>query len=776
MVKQLVPDEPQIRRMDDAESGPMSAYMIDWTEPDKVSDDDLAAFVIHQYTVGKARRYLWEREAAVQMAWVKGYQHLIWSHEKRTLIDSESDADLPLEQRKPVTLNKLGGFVMAWLGMFFGGGISWTSYPQTNDADDVANAKTHSKLIRHYFYSPHVQGQTRLLEALWSMYACGTVFAKVCYDPYAGGEDWFSAGMMREKTPDGGYEPDTPEMRQTWGQRLVAMVAQKRKQNPRKIKLENGGVRLPKGEVDVHWVSGFDVTEPLHCKNIQTAPWIIVSTFKSMESLKQRYGPKALELAADSEEVYRRHNRYEADLGRRVSDMQAGNLQSEDVLTHELWRPRMYGICPWGFYGEVTNSGIVLKKGKNPYVHGRIPLVQFKQLPDPDNFRPPCVIRDLMPLQKARNERRSLIQGYMRETIDPRILVKKGVGIPDDIMARWPKIIPVNATESDLGGVVKAIDLPPPPAYLAQLDDMDRRDMEDVANIHRSSMGEAEGSGQSGRHALAMQSGDRLVATPTRILLQESCSEFGSQLMALIWQYYDEERTLGIVGQDGEYEVLTFKGRSLMGKNPPIGPQSANVRAVITPAREPQDVTNFVKAMVEIGIFDPANEDHRATILRYINTELPPDTDEDAAHRCNASRENEILMAGGQEAVKVRAAYGDDDATHIREHERLTTSGRFRKACEANPLLATQIWVHIQEHIFGRLLKVAQPQAMMQRVQAYLAQLAPPAPPPGAPGATAGQAGPGGPPQRPGQPGSNGATQPGASGNGRMQPAGGPPR
>ena len=112
-IKEHVPDEIQARMQDADGAGSMPAHGIDWTDPENISDDELIAFVGHQYRIGKARRYEWERDAAVQLACVKGNQHLIWSNAKRELIDSEDDADLPLEQREPVVINRLRGFVMA---------------------------------------------------------------------------------------------------------------------------------------------------------------------------------------------------------------------------------------------------------------------------------------------------------------------------------------------------------------------------------------------------------------------------------------------------------------------------------------------------------------------------------------------------------------------------------------------------------------------------------------------------------------------------------------
>jgi hypothetical protein len=766
-IREHVPDEIQARMQDADGAGAMAAHRIDWTDPEQVSDDALIAFVTHQYANGKARRYEWERDAAVQLAWVKGNQHLIWSNASRSLVDEGGDMDVPLEQREPVIINKLRGFVLAYLGMVLGGPITFQVYPQTNDNDDVANSRTLSKLVRHYFGASHLQGQTRLLEGFWTMFCTGVSFCRLTYDPFAGGEDWFSAGMMKQP----GEDPQDPAMKAAWTDRLKQMVAGKRKVDPSKVKLKNGGIVLPRGEIDAEWITGFDVTEPEHSKNITNAGWILVSRFRPLEWLRQRYGAKAAEIAADAGQKYREHNRYEADYGMRNTDSQTAGGESEDVLTHELWRPRLHGICPEGFLGIVAGN-TALKKTAHPYVHGRIPIVRFTELPDPDSFRPTCAVRDLMSLQRNKNQTRSLLNGYLRATIDPRILVEPGSGFPEDAMSKWPKVIHMKAE-----GIakVKALELPPPPAYMGELDQMDTRDMEDVANVHRSTMGQSENSQQSGKHAELMKSGDKLVQVATRTLVEDAASEVGSQIVALMWQYYDEERTLGLLGQNGQYEVMTFKGRSLM-KHPPVGPQSANVRCVLTKAREPQDVLDLIKGSVEMGLMDPTNEAHRSTMLRWINEQLPPETDEEAEHRCNAHRENEMLLASAQERSKVRAAYGDNDAAHIREHEQLTTTARYRDAVAQDPQIGMAHWVHMKEHMFGHWLKQLLPHAMQAEVSAYLMQISGgTAPPVGAPGAPAGAGSP--PvspgPGRPNPAGAPGAPQAGANGqgqNGRTPP------
>jgi hypothetical protein len=267
-----------------------------------------------------------------------------------------------------------------------------------------------------------------------------------------------------------------------------------------------------------------------------------------------------------------------------------------------------------------------------------------------------------------------------------------------------------------------------------RIDQADTRDMEDVANIHRSSMGQSEGASQSGKHALAMQAGDQLVAGPTRTLVEEAASEVGSQLAALIWEFYEDDRTLGILGERGEYQVLTFKGRSLMSRKP-VGPHSANVRCVLGKQRDPKEVLELIRGTVEIGLMDPKNEAHRATLLRWINEQVPPETDEAAEHRSNAARENEVLLASPQERAKVRVAFGDDDATHIREHERQSTTARYRTAVEADKTIGLAYWTHVYEHLFNMMLKQMQPEAMKAWVAKYLQRIAPLGvrPPSGAP-------------------------------------------
>src|SRR3990172_13295578 len=129
---------------------------------------------------------------------------------------------------------------------------------------------------------------------------------------------------------------------------------------------------------------------------------------------------------------------------------------------------------------------------------------------------------------------------------------------------------------------------------------MNDRDMEDVGRVHRSTAGRQESAQQSGKHAQLMLQGDERGRTATKILIQSSAAHLGAQMLALIWQYYTEERSIQITGERGASEVLTFKGRTLIAK-PPIGPDAANIRAVLGEAQSMEDVVAKIEGLTKLG-------------------------------------------------------------------------------------------------------------------------------------------------------------------------------
>lgn len=709
MAKHHVPDEPTIRQSA-ASGGAVAADKIDWQKPEEIPDDELLGFIEGQYEAGKSRRYEWECEASEQLAWVRGYQDQVWSHTLGKL-EPQVLSELPMDSRDPVIINRLRRFLLDAIGLVIGAPLDWQVYPRTRENDDVISAKAQGKLLRHFWGSSTPSGQEKILEAFWMMLATGIVWAKPTWDPYLGDAKKYDPSMMREKD-----EAETPANKATWLTRFKKFVSSKGGYAEESAAEE---LELQPGDIDLNWVSPFDLTEPEHCHRIETAPWAIISCFRTIEYMRERYGEAAKDLVADQQETFNRHRAYDsiyASVTRRTGD-DVGMSEPHEVLVHELWRPisgsAKRGVC------VIIAGGKVLKKQPHPYVHGGIPLVTYREFPEPVAFRPTCSIRDLMGLQRARNRQRSMLHAHLNQAINPRIMNEKGSGLAEGAFTDGPKVIHLNED-----GILKVrpFEYPNPPAYMQVLDEMNLRDMDDIGGVHRSTRGQREFSGQSGKHAELLMQGDVKSAYATRQLFETSSERLGQQILCLIWQYYTEERSVEITGERGAFEILTFKGRTLIAK-PPIGPTAANIKCSLGQQQTMEEVINKIRGLTEMGYFSPEREEDVATVKRWIDEQVPTETDEEGEHRGNAALENEFIMGkDGKRRAAVRVAYGDKDSVHIREHERMTTTARYKEAATKDPAVAEAFLTHLYEHLANQSTKAMMPKVIAERVKANLVE------------------------------------------------------
>ena len=711
---------------------------IDWTDPNKVADDDIADLTLEQYRLGKQRRQAWEAQAAQQLAWARGNQHLVWNEDTRDLV-AQVIEDKPLEFRDPVYINTIKPNVLTYIGMVVGQPLSWSVTPATRDDDDVAGAQVLGKLMAHYWTAGRQQ-QRKLIDMLWMVCCTGLAFIKPLWDPTLGESDRFTKEVMRDAPAEATGE--SRRQRRKLGQRWEKYLAGKGQKAD-----DDGGVDIPRGDLQIDFPSGFDITEPEQAKDIPTCGWLIESQFKTIEYLRERYG---VEVPPTEETEFKKYRSFEQYGDYYAYTGHSGqHLPTETTLVHEFWRARGPG-CPKGFRAAVSHDGQVLAKGPHPYVHGHLPYIRVTEMPEPDYFRPGCTVRDLMPLQRARNKQRSMLHGHLETCVDPRVLVPKDAGIPDDTFQRGPKQVPVNSGVDTTQ--IKALVMPAPPPYMGALDDMNKADMEQVAGVHRSTTGKAESAQQSGKHAQIMREQDAQRLGVLRQITEESFAEAGMQMGWLLWEFVSAERSISVVGPDRRSQVVRFKGGDL-SKNKPFGPFAFNVRVRMRVEPDMDSVYQRIEVLSKSGYLSPERDDDRLLVMRWLGEMVPDETDAAADHRHNANAENDAMMQG----QTLRAAYGDDDAVHIEAHMHATTTGRYRRSMRQEPNVDLVMRLHIRDHLFNKADKEFRPVALAKRVQSDLIKeygLMPPkqptiagpggAPGPGGPAGGAGAGPPGG--------------------------------
>jgi len=713
-MRSKVPSEQVMRRQ---RGGPLRSIDIDWNQP---SDDEIVQFVNSQFRNGFNRRRRWEDQAALQLAWARGNQTQLLSD----LRDSLEHVGEPLEVRWPATLNVLRRFITAWIGMLVARPFEFNVEPQTREDSDIAGARIQTKLLDHYFAAGQTSGMTRMMDAFWMLFATGAVWLKPLWDPHLGACDRLTPEMIDEARRMAAKETAAASgdgsagggWRALWG--LL-----KSKGGIDGVALEpDGSYALPRGDLEIDFASGFELTEPYGAHRVQDCDWIIDSRPRSLEYVAERYGEEMLRrLGSDTDsetlqyrqrEISWEYNDYSSDDG--------GDASHELVMVHELWRRRSRRY-PKGFRAVVAGQ-VVLKRGPHPYLHGRLPFIRISEQPDPEHFRPGSSLRDLMGLQSSRNKIRSMAQGHFEMTCDPKYLVENGTELPKDAFDKGPKAIEVKAGSNSANGV-KPLPQHPFPALGLQLDEMTKLDMEDVSGVHRSTMGRQESSSQSGIHAQVLREGDARQATTTRVILEEGLAAAGQQALAILSQYMTPGREIAIVGENGEPEILAWPSAA---KHRGFQWHQSRVKCRLSAEISAGDTIERATSLVEMGILNPQNPADKAILLRMHGEQYSgPDIDDQTRHRANASLEHMALIRG--EAIEVSG--GDDDLVHIDRHQRWRVSAEFREALKQQPGLDAVIEGHIREHMYSQLDKQLRPLAMAERIKMELAmeyQLTPP--------------------------------------------------
>lgn len=711
----------------------IAAHEINWRHPD---DADLIAFVESQIKDHDERHYGWMRSARVQLAWAAGDQLKIWDDGSRSLVDSyDVQAD-----RIALFVNRIKPAILNWISLITARPISFRVHPATAENDDIAAARVQDKLARYYWRK--LLAHDTFIDALWMMFCTGCVFLKSTWDPLAGSEFDVTAGDVMSDAELKFEKGNGSPIRQ----RFRKLIARLTEIEPADVELDDqGAYGTAEGDLSCTVVTGFEVVPPPRVASIKEAPWLILRHHQSIEDLKAKYGRKAADIGPDPSGGYQGlqwdYDYMGGETG-QYPQIRSPHDMRDHALTYEIWRPHTRQLKN-GFHAVICQQRI-LKRGKNAYEHGEIPLVMLRELPSPKRFWPPSSVQDLMSLQAEINITRSQVAEHKAATIEPRIIAEKGCGLDELAFTGRNEIVEVNAGKLNS---VKPWIPEQLPSYLAYWETSLRRDFEDVSRNHGPSFGKQTASIRSGKHAIALQEADARLNTPMFRMLRGSVGAVGRQWLSILKQYGTEKRTLTVIGESNQPEVLVWSAQDI-----PSAPH--NVECDLGPPMDRQTTIELIDMLTFRGWLMPSKGEDRDTVYRWLGQGVTQQMDESEQDRINAASENKELLAGRLPTV----SDGDDDTVHLLEHAREQKDPRYRRMVNNNPQLERQFAIHKHNHERQRIKKMVRQQIAAAEIQRDLAQAAglPPAdaPPSGASAKPVGrtQPGGGGPQRKSGQP------------------------
>lgn len=594
--------------------------------------------------------------AKQNLAFTLGNQWSVWnSDRKRFVADTarRGDPNAPVH----VTVNKIGGLVERNIARLTKSAPNPECRPVTDTMTDVNAAKVGTRILDHEL--ERLEFDQRLVELYFWAMPLGWSFFHLRWDPAAGD--------------------------------VVGETAK--------------GDEVRMGDIVLEEVPAFEIRLDPNARHWRDARWCIRTVAMTKEAVYDQYGivPEAESSEALADE-WRLGNQTSGNPMRSRPTNKPDDGQY--VAVHQFWLKPGGRAKPEGLVFTWCGKTVLENPKPFPYEHGELPFIPLNILPalggDPAGR---TWVTDLVQLQKDYNDARSR-EAMIRRALTPKILAARGQIDPNRITSRV-EVIEYNPTGNQPNLML------PDGRWMAQFESaMNRADSEmgDRSGQQEVSQGKAASSAPAAS-ILALQEADETKLAISAKELAATVKNVGYQLLSLVKQFWDEERTIRTWSRDGALEVSHFRGTDVGSRldvhvtSESSLPRSKSARVQLTIDLWSQgiisDPRDFVR-MLELPGTD--------FLMETLNLDAK-----------QAEREHGHLLQGIPVEVKV----WENHEAHVAKHNEFRKSEEYE---QLDPQIAAHFDGHVEVHN----------QILAQQAMAALMG-------PGGMGMEAGDAGAGGP-------------------------------
>lgn len=427
------------------------------------------------------------------------------------------------------------------------------------------------------------------------------------------------------------------------------------------------------GDVEATEISPFEFYPQPLAKTIKQMSWCFTQTLRSPEYVMEHYGVEveAKKVAPDSY--------LEGQLASAIADQA---VQARNGVLVKTFRQRSTKKYPEGRYVVYVDDQI-LSQGANPYPKAQIPFASFVDIPVPGRFWGDSLITSAIDPQRNLNKARSQVVENRNVMSNGRHYVPEGALDPGQEITNAPgeivtyHVVP-NAPEGGKPTQEKGSEVP----------ESTWKDIQQSISEIRETMGIHEVSnagipaGVSAARAIGfLQEQDDLRLGPTAQAYEDAISQFSQIKLRLAKQFYEEPRTVRIVGKNNSIKVVSFYKDDI--------PDDVDVRVETGSSLPKSRVArqNFVVDLWKEKLIQDPRVAVRMLELGDIEG-LYDDVNRDVAQ---AERENEAMKVGdGRQAHDF-----DNHQVHVAEHN------KFRKGEEyetADPVVQKLFADHVASH------------------------------------------------------------------------------
>lgn len=340
------------------------------------------------------------------------------------------------------------------------------------------------------------------------------------------------------------------------------------------------------GDIVIENVTPFHIFVPdLMCTKIEDQPYVIHAQVRSNSWIKQNLG---IEVTANKmEEVDEKLQ--------NVLGVQRNESKKDKSIILEIWvKPGYLPELPDG--GIFTLAADQLVQGFNywPYEHNQYPFSKLDSMPS-GKFYNASIIEDLIPLQQELNRTRSQLVESKNRMAKPQLLAEEGSVDAQKITTEPGQVIFFRPGMN-----------PPQPLPLQNLpsyvtDEINRlyTDMSDLSGQHEVSNGSTPPGVTAATAISFLQEQDESLIATHYTSIERAIEKIAGQSLSYVKTYWDEERTVKLVGIEGTFDVQTFKGADLRG-NSDIRVEAGSALPTSRAAKQA-----FIMDLMKMGFIQP---------------------------------------------------------------------------------------------------------------------------------------------------------------------------
>lgn len=352
--------------------------------------------------------------------------------------------------------------------------------------------------------------------------------------------------------------------------------------DPAKLDVDSGTY----GDIVIQSVSPFHIFVPdIMCTELEDQPYIIHAVVKTNSWIKQNFGIDVKSSKLDS-----------VDEGQQAAmGVNRNDTKKDSSTILEIWvKPNYLPELPQGGMFTLVEEQVVQGVEGWPYEHGQYPFSKFDSIIT-GKFYTTSIIEDLIPLQKELNRTRSQLIEAKNRMAKPQLVAEKGAVNPEKITSEPGLVI-----EYKVGfQPPQPLPLQGLPSYVTEEIDRLYTDISDLSGQHEVSNGSTPPGVTAATAISFLQEQDESLIATSYTSIEEAIEKIASQSLSYVGMYWDEDRTVKIVGLEGSFDVQTFKSADLRG-NTDIRVESGSALPTSRAAKQA-----FIMDLMKMGFIDP---------------------------------------------------------------------------------------------------------------------------------------------------------------------------